>query len=104
MLFKPPATITEALSGVVSETLADIGDYAQACRTAESSGGAVGDSNVTSQSLMIQANLLMMGLRQLQCVPVTHCNDAWGVVIAHQHGWSVGESASHAHPPQMAVP
>ena len=30
-----------------------------------------------------------LGLRTIRCVPVTHCADAWGVVLEHSHGWSV---------------
>ena len=33
-----------------------------------------------------------LGLRHIQCVPVVHCADAWGVVLAHANGWSVAYS------------
>ena len=30
-----------------------------------------------------------LGLRNIRCVPVVHCSDAWGLVVEHTHGWSV---------------
>ena len=53
-------------------------------------GASFRDPRCLRRRDLLQSSAL--GLRSVACVPVKHCADAWGFVVAHSDGWSVAYS------------